>query len=183
MAIAVTPFSGFCGFRPLPEISSFLSSVPEFAAVVGSTAAEHFTSAVPASSSDAASTASTKGSADQVKKNQKALEELFSALMNADPTLVKEEVRKLVKRYAGEGDKAKTYGTIEELVTRLNEQFPDDVGIFCAFVLNVVELKPGQAAFLKANEPHAYLTGGELRASCKWTFSWLTCSCRRHRHH
>lgn len=161
MAIALTQFSGFCGFRPLPEISSFLSTVPEFAAVVGSSAAESFTSAVPASSSDKSFNSSTKGDPSRVTEYQAVLRELFSALMNADPSLVKDQVRQLVARYQREEpEKTKRHGTVEELVTRLNDQFPDDVGIFCSYVLNVIELQPGQAAFLKANEPHAYLTGG-----------------------
>ncbi|KAG0144896.1 hypothetical protein CROQUDRAFT_659462 [Cronartium quercuum f. sp. fusiforme G11] len=32
---------------------------------------------------------------------------------------------------------------------------------FCTYMLNLVHLQPGQAAFLSANEPHAYLSGGE----------------------
>jgi mannose-6-phosphate isomerase len=51
---------------------------------------------------------------------------------------------------------------IEEakLLLRLSEQYPGDVGCFCALLLNHVCLKPGEAMFLAANEPHAYLLGG-----------------------
>ncbi|KAF9241651.1 RmlC-like cupin domain-containing protein [Melanogaster broomeanus] len=34
-----------------------------------------------------------------------------------------------------------------------------NVGVFCAFMLNYVKLKPGQAIFLGAGEPHAYVSG------------------------
>lgn len=41
----------------------------------------------------------------------------------------------------------------------MNEHFPNDVGSLCLFFLNVIELEPGQAIFLPAKEPHAYLSG------------------------
>ena len=174
MAIALTDFSGFCGFRPLKEIVDFLSTVPEFKAVVGSSQAEAFTKAVSAVSSDstlsrnAYSVKSGKAS-EEVAKLQEALRELFAALMNAKTEeAVVPQVRALVSRFQKETGKTEAkdlqMGSMEELVLRLNEQFPDDVGIFCSFLLNVVALKPGQAVFLEANEPHAYLSGRE--SSC-----------------
>ena len=47
-----------------------------------------------------------------------------------------------------------------ELLLRLNSQFPGDVGCFCTYFLNHMRLQPGQAMFLEANLPHAYLDGG-----------------------
>ena len=51
---------------------------------------------------------------------------------------------------------------LKELVLRLNSQFPGDVGVFAAFFLNHMKLKPGEAMFLAANLPHAYLSGGKF---------------------
>lgn len=50
---------------------------------------------------------------------------------------------------------------LSELIQRLNTQFPCDVGIFAVFFLNIMKLKPGDAMYLAANIPHAYLFGGE----------------------
>lgn len=50
-----------------------------------------------------------------------------------------------------------------DLLLRLHAQFPGDIGCFSIYFLNVVRLEPGEAMFLAANEPHAYLQGGELR--------------------
>ena len=50
-----------------------------------------------------------------------------------------------------------------ELVLRLNDQFPGDVGCFCVYFLNHMRLEPGQAMFLRANLPHAYLSGGRRK--------------------
>ncbi len=45
---------------------------------------------------------------------------------------------------------------------RLSEQFPGDVGCFCVYFLNHMRLQPGEAMFLEANLPHAYLSGGQF---------------------
>jgi len=42
---------------------------------------------------------------------------------------------------------------------KLNAQFPGDIGVFCPFMLNYVKLAPGEAMFLGAGEPHAYVSG------------------------
>lgn len=150
MAVALTPFSGFCGFRPPKQIASFIDSVPEFAAVLGN-AADSFRSKFGSGSK----------SDEDVKEG---LKEMFTALMTAYDGPVAEQVEKLVSRLEKEsGDENKEE---RELVATLNRDFPGDVGIFCTFVLNIVHLKPGEAVFLKANEPHAYLDGGELRPGC-----------------
>lgn len=47
-----------------------------------------------------------------------------------------------------------------ELLLRLHSQFPGDIGCFSIYFLNRVMLQPGEAMFLGANEPHAYLSGG-----------------------
>jgi mannose-6-phosphate isomerase class I len=47
-----------------------------------------------------------------------------------------------------------------DLIKKLADEFPNDVGIWCVFFLQHFTLDPGQAVFLPANEPHAYLYGG-----------------------
>ena len=51
--------------------------------------------------------------------------------------------------------------SLGDLILRLNSQFPGDGGCFCAYFLNRMLLKPGEAMFLEANLPHAYLAGGK----------------------
>jgi mannose-6-phosphate isomerase len=46
MTIAITPFDGLCGFRPLAEISHFLSTIPSLKKLVGDKEAEEYQSAV-----------------------------------------------------------------------------------------------------------------------------------------
>jgi len=147
MAISLTPFEALCGFRPLREISDFLGDHPELREVVGEQVAGNFVRVV----SDA-------GAGEEAKKH--ALKDLFGSLMRADPKKVAEELQRLIKRtsHTGGADGGKI--GVDELVARLNSQFPNDVGCFCVFVLNYMTLQPGQAIFLAANLPHAYLSGG-----------------------
>lgn len=51
----------------------------------------------------------------------------------------------------------------DELLTKVfdhcNHYFPNDIGVLSIFFLNIVQMRPGQAIFLAANVPHAYLSG------------------------
>lgn len=51
---------------------------------------------------------------------------------------------------------------LADLVERLHAQFPGDIGVFGPYLFNHINLSPGQAMYLPANEPHAYLSGGEF---------------------
>ena len=50
---------------------------------------------------------------------------------------------------------------LADLMVRLNGQFPNDIGLFVSFFLNYVQLEVGEAMFLKADDIHAYLSGGQ----------------------
>lgn len=47
----------------------------------------------------------------------------------------------------------------EDLVIELEKQYPADIGVLSVFFLNYLQLVPGEAVCLDANEPHAYLSG------------------------
>lgn len=47
----------------------------------------------------------------------------------------------------------------EQLMLRLEKLYPADIGVIAAFFFNYVKLNPGQALYLGANEPHAYISG------------------------
>ena len=48
------------------------------------------------------------------------------------------------------------------IIERLAQQYPGDNGLFMPLLLNTIELRPGQALFLAAETPHAYLEGTGL---------------------
>ncbi|MEF1306498.1 mannose-6-phosphate isomerase, class I, partial [Vibrio owensii] len=48
------------------------------------------------------------------------------------------------------------------LILELEKQYPGDIGLFAPLMLNVITLQPGDAMFLDAETPHAYLKGTGL---------------------
>ncbi|KFP90415.1 Mannose-6-phosphate isomerase, partial [Apaloderma vittatum] len=138
MAIALTPFEGLCGFRPVEEIVSFLQSVPELRALIGEVAAEQL---------ERSGSNDPRGvSAGPPVKSEK---KFFVDQLNM-----------LVKRISQEAVEGKDMsGSNGDLLLRLHSQYPGDIGCFTIYFLNLVRLEPGEAMFLGANEPHAYLHG------------------------
>lgn len=141
MAIALTDFEGFCGFRPLNEISTFLHEVTEFTELVGTDMIAVF---------------------DKLEKKEpkEALKAVFTAVMKAPEARVAELSTRLAARAAEEKGNFVGGAALAELLVRVNEQFPEDVGLFCGgLMLNYVTLKKGEAMFLRAKDPHAYISG------------------------
>ncbi|KAH9896782.1 mannos-6-phosphate isomerase [Cubamyces lactineus] len=147
MALALTPFQAMCGFVPLAQLAARLRAAPEFAALVPSAIASQFFSVAEDSSVDP--------TGPQAKA---ALKDVFAAVMTADDALFQPQLEKLVKRCEA-GDVHDAERDVRELVLRLHSQFPGDIGVFCAFMLNHLTLNPGEAIFLAAGEPHAYVSG------------------------
>jgi mannose-6-phosphate isomerase len=128
--VAVTNFECLIGFRRIEEILSLTERV------------------APSSLSD---------ELGRLKKEPDAtgLNRFYSALMSLDAS------RK--KRVVGEA-----VDCAEELIAKdaafrwmaeLSCGYPEDMGVLSPVILNYVELKPGEAVYLKAGEPHAYLKG------------------------
>lgn len=159
MTIAVTPFDGLCGFRPLSEITHFLSHVPSLRNLVGESTAKEFQEAVRGHESSESS--------EDVQRNKKALQAAFSALMNSEKPAVISAAKALIssakedgESFAGHGGPSNGGQELADLVVRLNSQFEGDIGLFVLFFLNYVKLEVGEAMFLKADDIHAYLSGG-----------------------
>ena len=53
-------------------------------------------------------------------------------------------------------------GPAWDAVQTLRQHYPDDAGRFMPLLLNVLQLAPGEAMFLHARTPHAYLSGNGL---------------------
>ncbi|TGJ80023.1 hypothetical protein E0Z10_g8741 [Xylaria hypoxylon] len=156
MAIAITDFEGLCGFRPLGEIAHFLASVPALRQLVGEDASKSFIATVRGQENDDSSK----------EQNKRALRSAFSALLQSSPEEVASASKSLVSEaeskgadFADCGTNSTSGETMARLVTRLNQQFPDDIGLFVLFFLNYVTLSPGEALFLKADDIHAYVSG------------------------
>ena len=164
MTIAITPFDGLCGFRPLNEIAHFLQNVPPLRKLVGDVAVADFENSIK--------NQDISQNADDVSRNKLALQRVFSALMNTDRAEIAIAAEDLIHfarsagaNFAGYGGPSNDGTELANLVLRLNDQFEGDIGLFVLFFLNYVKLGVGEAMFLKADDIHAYLSGGECFAS------------------
>ena len=156
MAIALTDFEGFCGFRPVGELAHFAKNVRALRELVGESAADEFVGAVEGKESSEED--------GDVKSNRAALKALYTKLMHSKDADVERCARQLVDEARGRGSSfagGQPLGgkPLGELVVRLDGQFPRDIGLFNTFFLNHVFLKPGEAMFLQALDAHAYLAG------------------------
>ncbi|OCK84365.1 mannose-6-phosphate isomerase [Lepidopterella palustris CBS 459.81] len=158
MTIAITPFEGLCGFRPLKEISHFLNTIPSLRKLVGDEESKNFEAAINGKEAS--------DNAEDIESNKKALRSAFTALMNADKEALAIAIESLLEaaksegaKFAGEGGPSNGGKELADLVLRLNSQFPNDIGLFVFFFLNYVKLEVGEAMFLKADDIHAYLSG------------------------
>lgn len=161
MTIAVTPFDGLCGFRPLKEISHFLQTVPSLRELVGEEEAKKFEQTV--------SGQETSDEKSTMEQNKKALQAAFTSLMESKSEAIKVAAPKLIQqakdegtKFAGSGGPTNDGQELADLMVRLDGQFPGDIGLFVSFFLNYVKLEVGEAMFLKADDIHAYLSGGEI---------------------
>jgi mannose-6-phosphate isomerase len=161
MAIALTPFLAFLNFLPLPTLLLHLLTVPELDDIIPSALRSKLASSLTLPDTQPADplffTATTAAPTDEQKA---ILKDIFEAFMTAEESKVKTAIASLVDRYTN-GEVADSEKGLVDLVKMLNEQYPGDVGVLCVFILNVVELKKGEAAFLGASMPHAYISGGE----------------------
>ncbi|KAJ2705525.1 Mannose-6-phosphate isomerase [Coemansia spiralis] len=136
MAVALTPFTALSGFRRLGQIAAYLDAYPELRALVPQSAGV-FQAAVGAGA----------------EAERAALKALFAELMRADADAVAEQLELLLARTRDSNAQE------DRLVRQLSGEYPGDVGVFCVFVLNVLELAPGEAFYMGPNDPHAYISG------------------------
>ncbi len=74
-------------------------------------------------------------------------------------TMEKEQRIPLISHVAGMSQSLAEQNPAYDWIVRLNETYPEDIGVFAPVVLNLIELQPGQALFLPAGRMHAYLKG------------------------
>ena len=162
MTVAITPFDGLCGFRPLDQISHFLQNVPSLRQLVGESVADKFVSTIKGHE--------TTSDPTQTSNNKQALKDAFSSLMShatTNSSNLKSASEALIAstksdgiNFAGGGGPSPTNGEeLGKLIERLDSQFPSDIGLFVLFFLNYMKLDAGEAMFLRADDIHAYLSG------------------------
>ncbi|MGE6265844.1 mannose-6-phosphate isomerase, class I [Aeromonas media] len=132
LVFALTPYQAMNGFRAIPAILALFDAM-----------------ALPAL---AELTAALRQSQDEA-----GLQHFFHQMLILDGAR-KEEALAGLLTYAAARQDDETFA----LITSLAAQYPGDVGLFSPLLLNVVTLQPGQAMYLDACTPHAYVRGTGL---------------------
>ncbi|HDO1320086.1 TPA: mannose-6-phosphate isomerase, class I [Aeromonas veronii] len=132
LVFALTPYQAMNGFRAIPAILALFEQV-NLATIADLTAAL------------------------AASQNEAGLQHFFHQLLVLEGAR-KDEALEGLLTYAAAHQDEETFA----LITSLAAQYPGDVGLFSPLLLNVVTLEPGQAMFLDACTPHAYVRGTGL---------------------
>lgn len=136
LIVALTEFRALAGFRPVPDTAAFFAEL-------GSAELDRYATLLP-----------TDGEGD--------LRALFTTLISL-PHQPRVELIESVQRAAAELTQKHTAPEwmveAAEVYLELSQAYPGDVGVLAALLLNVLILEPGEAAFLRAGQLHAYLSG------------------------
>jgi len=136
LIVALTEFRALAGFRPVPDTAAFFAEL-------GSAELDRYATLLP-----------TDGEGD--------LRALFTTLISL-PHQPRVELIESVQRAAAElvDQHSAPAWMVDaaEVYLELNRAYPGDVGVLAALLLNVLTLAPGEAAFLRAGQLHAYLSG------------------------
>lgn len=138
LTIALTEFECLCSFRAAAEIDGFLAELPALAELVGARAA-------------AAARAGEHDDAQRVRL-------MFEALMHSDRAAIA-RCFDAVRDRAEHAPLSPATADAAALACKLHEQYPADAGTLVPFFFNHLRLQPGEAIFVAAGEPHAYLHG------------------------
>lgn len=100
MTIAITPFEGLCGFRPLAEIVHFLNALKPLRDLVGEQAASEFENTVKGSENSEDPTVT--------KTNKDALRAIFTTLMQSSPENIEAAAKELINAAESSADDSRT---------------------------------------------------------------------------
>lgn len=141
MAVALTDdFEAMSGFRPLSEISKNMAEYTEFTNLVGLEIRQKIQEA-------------SEGLTSEPPK--RILSKLFRLYMEAGDEQLHRQLNCLSERLSAKENPS----DLDSLIMKLAIQFPGDSGIFAPIIFNHLKLKKGDAFYIGANEPHAYIYG------------------------
>ena len=134
MLCALLPFDGLCGFRPATEAADLIEGL---------------------------GIAELKPYADMLRARPEsdALREVLAAILTADRAAIADTVDRAARAAARLATADGPYAASYAVYARAAESFPGDPGVIAGMLLNHVTLRPGEALYLGAGVPHAYLDG------------------------
>lgn len=138
---ALTPFIAMNGFRPFSESAHMFRPFSTLDPVI-----EHFV---------------TTPNANTLAQMFAMILKLNDVASDAPEYAQKVTLLNRLKTYATEQSNTKT-DQFWEIFKQVEHTYPNDMGLFSLLILNVITLVPGEAMFLAAQTPHAYIQGTGL---------------------
>ncbi|MFO7895637.1 MAG: mannose-6-phosphate isomerase, class I [Candidatus Cloacimonadales bacterium] len=130
---ALTPFWAMCGFRSIGEIAKFW----------------RYQKIWP------------QGSEQFLQKPQaKTFQKLFLEMLNLPQFKQRQIVESTLQNLQPGRDQAEQL--ICDWILKLNRKYPNDIGVLAPSYLNLIQLAPGEALYLKAGILHSYLQGSGI---------------------
>ncbi len=142
MAIALSEFHAMCNFRPYEEIVKMFEEVPILLEFIGKDLVEQF-----------------RNCSENERKDK--LQLIFKEFFNKDKTQIEQAIEKLIAKVSSVEEKSPR----DHLVLKLQNQFPNDIGILISYLLNYLIIQPGEAFVMDPCEPHAYVFGNCLEGN------------------
>lgn len=134
LIVALTPFHALCGFRGIEDMEEQLARVPELCDLLPMTLRDH-----------------------------EDLDVLIEAWFALPDAVVRPALDRLLRRLSEQSpDPSTPEHWAREAQAALGPQAPADRGLLFLFLLELKTLRPGQALFLDAGVPHAYLQGAGI---------------------
>lgn len=134
MIVALVPFDGLCGFRRPTEAADLIEAL-------GVDSLKPYVDILRAHPEDA------------------ALRETLAAVLTADRASMAATVTEAVAAATRLGTEPGPHADAYTAYASLAHHYPGDPGVIAAMLLNHVRLQPGEALYLGAGIPHAYLDG------------------------
>lgn len=89
------------------------------------------------------------------------LQDFFTGILSLDDSEKQQSIDALII-FANDHKNNDVEDDIFTLIVELAKTYPNDIGLFSPLILNVLTLNPGEAMYLDARTPHAYLKGTAL---------------------
>jgi len=132
ICIPLGHFEALCGFRPVEQVRKHVCEVNELRHILELNS--------------------------EIDLHTANLRQMFSSLMKANQNEVQKQVVALTERLNASSDRSAD----EDLIVRIAQDYPGDVGIFAVYFLNYVVVPadaPNKFIYCAPDEPHAYLLG------------------------
>ena len=141
IVIALESFKALIGFKNITQIKNVFKKYPEILSIAR------------------LNQSATRGKGNY--RNREGIKSLLTSLLlnsASSPDRVTEEIFNLGKRLRGQPQLDEE----EEIFLKLQRKYPQDMGLFFIFLLNLVKLEKGQGIYIKPGTPHAYLEGNVM---------------------